>query len=513
MKHSHSRFVVTLAAVLLTSSFALLNISADPTAIVTIQDGSAAEGRSTTVKLSVLGVPEPGLSDLQGSLTYDPEVVHVESIEGLNDYRVFAFNADNDLGRVRFVVAKVSGRFLREGKIIQFRLRAVGQVGDRSLLELDLEAFNDPDGSPIDHRDEDGNFSIKAQQAIFTFLPEEPIVNQTVQFIDQSVGEIVRWMWDFGDGEGSTEQNPTHKYSRPGTYTVQLLVEDNAGAKDITSEDITVRPPNQPPQADFSFSPTNPKVNDSVRFTDESADPDGTIESWSWNFGDGNSSSVQNPTHKYSQAGTYTVRLTVTDNEGASGNTSKQVIVGGGQPQADFSFSPANPKPGGQVQFTDKSSDPNGEIVSWSWQFGDGRTSTEQSPSHRYSKQSTYTVKLTVTDNDGLTDSATKQVIVGQPKPTVSVHCFPNPASNQTTFKYSLPSGAAQATLRIFDIIGKLMFHYELNVTVSQYAWDLKSDGGLDLPNGPYFYYIITFDTEGRRIARSDLGKLVIQRS
>jgi PKD repeat protein len=510
------RWLVKVALLVVTALLILLvEGSADPTAIVTVANGSAAPGRPTNVRLSIVGAPEAGLSDLQGNLTYDPQVVHVESLKGLNDYQVYAYKVDNDLGKVRFIVVKVTGKFLREGDILQFTMRAVGKVGDTSLLELTLEALNDPNGKPIAHRVMNGTFTIKAQQAAFTFRPTEPRVNETVQFIDQSVGNIVRWLWDFGDGTGSSEQNPTHKYSTAGTYTVKLLVEDSAGATDIGLEEIIVRPPNRPPQADFTFSPANPAVTDTIQFNDRSTDPDGdeTIVSWSWDFGDGTTSTAQNPTHTYSKAGTYTVKLKVTDNEGASDTTSKKVIVGGaGLPQADFSFSPENPKPGETVQFSDQSIDPDGEIVAWAWDFGDGRTSSEQNPSHKYAKRGTYTVRLTVTDNDGLTGTATKEITVGKPQPTVSVHCYPNPASSQTTFKYSLPQGTARANLYIFDVTGRLVFAKELSITAQEYTWDLKSSAGVDLPSGPYFYYIIAFDAAGKMIAKSDIGKLVIQR-
>jgi len=510
----HTGIALFVILALLLSSSAPLNISAGPTAIVTVEDRSAAPGGTTTVKLSVVGVPEPGLSDLQGSLTYDPQVLHVEVVEGLNDYQVFAYNADNDRGRVRFVIVKPSGKLLREGHIVQFRVRAVGQVGDTSLLELELEAFNDPEGNPIAYRTENGTFTIKAQQAAFTFHPQEPRVDELVQFIDQSVGEIVRWMWDFGDGTGSTAQNPTHRYTTPGTYTVQLLIEDKTGATDITAEEITVRPLNQPPQADFTISPASPTIGDTVQFTDRSSDPDGEIVSWEWDFGDGTTSTAQNPSHKYSQAGTYTVTLRVRDDEGASDSAAKQVTVAGEKqpPRAEFTFSPTNPKPGETVQFTDQSTDPDGTIQSWSWDFGDGNSSTEQNPTHKYAAKGTYTVKLTVTDDDGLSDTLTKQITVGAVKPKVSVHCYPNPASTQTTFIYTLPQGTAEAMLYIFDITGSLVFHHELIVTAKEYPWDLKSDAGEDLPNGSYFYYIVAHDAEGRLIAKSEMGKLVIQR-
>jgi PKD repeat protein len=501
--------------VLLLLSLAL-EISADPAAIVTIGDYGAAPGKTTRVKLSIEGAPEAGLSDLQGSLAYDPQVLQVEKVVGLNGYQVFAYNANNKLGLVRFVVAKLSGKFLREGNIVQFEVRAVGQLGDSSLLELALEAFNDPSGARIDYRIKNGSFTIKAQQAIFTFQPQEPRINETVQFIDQSVGNIIRWLWDFGDGEGSTQQNPAHKYATAGTYTVKLLIEDSTGATDITSEEITVRPPNRPPQASFTFSPTSPAAGDTVQFTDKSSDPDGdeTIISWNWNFGDGTTSAVRNPTHEYAKAGTYTVSLTVADNEGLTNSASKTIVVGGegGAPQAKFSFSPENPKPGQLVQFTDQSTDPDGTIKSWAWDFGDGKTATDRNPSHKYAARGTYTVKLTVTDNDGLTGSTTKQITVGQARPSVAVHCYPNPASTQTTFKYTLPSGTAKAVLHLFDVRGKPVFHHELTVAAQEYAWNLKSDAGEPLPNGPYFFYITAFDASGKWLAQSDIGKLVIQR-
>ena len=506
---------LVLLLVMVLSALAILNISADPAAIVTIGDHGASPGRTTKVKLSIEGAPEAGLSDLQGSLAYDPQVLQVEKVMGLNGYQVFAYNANNELGQVRFVVAKLSGKFLREGNIVQFEVRAVGQLGDSSLLELSLEAFNDPNGAPIDYRIINGSFTIKAQQAIFTFQPQEPRINETVQFIDQSVGNIIRWLWDFGDGEGSSQQNPAHKYTTAGTYTVKLLVEDTTGATDITTEEITVRPPNRPPQANFAFSPTNPPAGEAVQFADQSSDPDGdeTIISWSWNFGDGGTSTSQNPSHTYANAGTYTVKLTVTDSEGLTDSISKQVVVGGGgAPQASFTFAPANPKPGEAVQFTDRSSDPDGTIKSWAWDFGDGKSSTEQNPAHQYAKRGLYTVKLTVTDNDGLTGSTTKQLTVGAVQPTVAVHCYPNPASTQTTFKYTLPSGTAKALLSLFDATGRLVFSHELGVTAEEFTWDLKSDGGEPLPNGPYFYYVRALDAEGRALARSDIGRLVIQR-
>lgn len=165
---------------------------------------------------------------------------------------------------------------------------------------------------------------------------------------------------------------------------------------------------NNAPTAGFTYAATDLNVN----FTDASSDSDGSIVSWSWTFGDGNSSSAQNPSHSYASAGTYSVSLTVTDDGGLTGSTNQSVTVtsGGGNvaPTASFTYADS----GLNVDFTDNSSDSDGSIVSWSWTFGDGNSSSAQNPSHTYAASGTYSVGLTVTDDGGLTDSTTQSVTV-----------------------------------------------------------------------------------------------------
>ena len=127
-----------------------------------------------------------------------------------------------------------------------------------------------------------------------------------------------------------------------------------------------------------------------MSFTDTSLnDP----TSWSWDFGDGGSSTAQNPSHSYESAGLYTITLTATNAEGDD-TTTRSITVVEPAPIADFTLSEANPDLGEAVSFTDTSRKaPN----RWSWDFGDGTTSTLENPSHAYSSPGTYTVCLLYT--------------------------------------------------------------------------------------------------------------------
>jgi parallel beta-helix repeat protein len=192
--------------------------------------------------------------------------------------------------------------------------------------------------------------------------------------------------------------------------------EDNFPLMVPWGEDIE----NIPPTAGFSYSPSNPSVDDTIQFTDTSYDSDGTITSWSWNFGDGGSSTIKNPQHQYTTSGTYTVTLEVTDNDGAKNSISQTINVGESAPpnippSADFSYTPSNPTTDDVMQFTDLSTDPDGSIHSWLWNFGDGETSTNRNPKHRYLSDGTYSVSLTVNDNDGATDLIVKDILIGEP--------------------------------------------------------------------------------------------------
>jgi len=239
----------------------------------------------------------------------------------------------------------------------------------------------------------------------FSASPTSGKTPLNVKFTDTSTGSPTSWFWNFGDGSKSFLQNPVHKYSKAGTYTVSLTVKNAAGRNTITkSKYITVT---TKPVAAFSASPTSGRVPLKVKFTDKST---GIPTKWKWDFGDGTKSFLQNPTHKYSKAGEYTVTLKVTNAAGINTATKSKYITVTSKPVAAFSASPTSGKSPLNVKFTDKST---GSPTKWKWDFGDGTKSFHQNPMHKYSKAGKYTVTLKVTNAAGInTATKTKYITV-----------------------------------------------------------------------------------------------------
>ena len=250
-----------------------------------------------------------------------------------------------------------------------------------------------------------------------------------VQFTDTSSddeGPIVAWNWKFGDDQTADVQNPEHIYASAGKYLVILTVTDSGGLQASGSKEITVLPPgNNPPIANFSYSQQNRKLV--IDFTDTSTDSDGAITTWNWDFGDNSFDIIQNPSHSYLSAGTYQVSVTVTDNGGKTNSITKNVVVNPLVNQSPIisnvtgiqtSFKPLVGK------FTEVSSDPDGFITNWDWNFGDGSTfsttdSTLKNPNHTYLFPGIYIVSLTVTD-DGLPDGTNKKTTTSSIQFTVT---------------------------------------------------------------------------------------------
>lgn len=230
----------------------------------------------------------------------------------------------------------------------------------------------------------------------------EIVTNLTVNFGDMSIYGPTSWLWDFGDGNVSTQQNPTHTYASAGTYTVCLTVTNATCGSDSVCNPITVTACAAPSVVWSQTS--NGLVTD---FTDASTN---TPTSWFWDFGDGNVSTQQNPTHTYLADGTYTVCLTATNVCGTDSTCQSVVVSSCTNPVATWSFISVDL----DASFTDAST---GTPTTWFWDFGDGNTSTSQSPTYTYATPGTYTVCLTVTNACG-SDSSCQTVTITCPMPT-----------------------------------------------------------------------------------------------
>ncbi|MBL4578675.1 MAG: PKD domain-containing protein, partial [Flavobacteriales bacterium] len=234
---------------------------------------------------------------------------------------------------------------------------------------------------------------------------------QTVAFVDASL-EADSWQWDFGDGSPiDNSQNPTHTYLNPGYYPVQLTVSNSNGCIDSLIEDDFIRVPGL--QSDFSTNDTLGCFAVDVSIT-ESSSSFSNIVSWIWDFGDGNTDSIQSPpVHTYSDTGKYDITLITRDQFNCRDTLIQQeyITVNGIFP--DFEADTLKGCTPLVVNFAD-SSDATSPGVSWIWDFGDNSpVGTSQNPTHTYVDTGVFDVQLIVVDSDGCTDTVQKNNYIG----------------------------------------------------------------------------------------------------
>ena len=212
-------------------------------------------------------------------------------------------------------------------------------------------------------------------------------------------GSIVSHAWNFGNGQTSNQQNPSHQYTIPGPYNITLVVVSNEGCSDTLVKPFVTW---SIPQAAFAVPQTC--YGSFAPFTDQSTIPNSTIASWNWNFGNGQTSTQQNPSHFYANHGTYTVTLVVAGVGGCTDTVTQSLLITP-KPVANFAL----PASCGMIApFTNQSTISNpGTIQNWSWNFGNGQTSTQTSPTYTYPSNGTWNVTLIVTSNQGCLDTVT----------------------------------------------------------------------------------------------------------
>ena len=310
--------------------------------------------------------------------------------------------------------------------------------------------------------------------AIFDY--SNTCVNVPVSFINQSSinggTPVVGSSWNFGDPASGTANtssltNPSHIYVNAGTYTVMLLVTNSNGCTDTINRNVVINPN---PGVDFAW--LNTCLASSTQFTvNASVTNISAVQLFDWDFGDGSPhSTLQNPTHVYAAADTYTVILTITDTAGCSNLKSYPIIISP-RPSALFSYSSFGCQ-NTPVQFTDESFVPNGEpIITWHWDFGvttaANDTSDLQNPGWAYSLNGAYYVSLTVTSQTGCQDSI-----------KLPIQVFANPTAN---FIYTLPNCSAAVDFQDSS--------YSLQSSIIQWEWEFEPNQYSNLPNPHHVFY------------------------
>jgi PKD repeat protein len=266
-------------------------------------------------------------------------------------------------------------------------------------------------------------------------------------------GTVAGYAWDFGDGTTGTGRTATHTYATAGSRTATLVVTDDKGATATTSHPVVVSAPapaNQAPTASFTATAKDLGV---ALDASASADSDGSVASYAWDFGDQATGTGRTASHTYAAAGTYQVKLTVTDDKGATGSLTQEVVVtapvaANQPPTASFTSSAT----GLAAAFdASASADPDGSVASYAWDFGDQASGTGRTASHTYAAAGTYAVVLTVTDDKGATASATRSVVVAPAAPptaTLAADAFGRTTTSgwgsaDTGGAWTAPSGAS----------------------------------------------------------------------
>jgi PKD repeat protein len=296
--------------------------------------------------------------------------------------------------------------------------------------------------------------------AAFTISPPSgaAVLNVTLDatFSADPDGVVTSYSWDLGDGQTANTATVNHAYPA-GTYSIVLTVTDNSGAVDSDTRVLTVDP--AAPVAGFTATPSTGPAPLAVAFNASgSSDSDGTIVSYAWNFGDGGTATGVTTNHTFA-VGTFTVTLTVTDDDGVTATTTRVIGATNDAPVASFTTTPTSGNRPLNVNLDAAGSfDSDGSIVSYSWSFPGGSAGGVNT-SVVLNTLGANVISLTVTDNNGATNTTTRTVTVNNTAPTASFTTTPSSGAAPLTVSFNASASA--------DVDG----------TIASYAWDFDTAG------------------------------------
>lgn len=283
--------------------------------------------------------------------------------------------------------------------------------------------------------------SNRAPNAQFSVDPSVGVA-QTVFSFDASAsndedGNITGFTWDFGDSQTAGGKKVTHKFNSAGKFNVKLTVTDNDQGQTLASREMEVKS-GKLPIARFNVSPNEGDTQTMFRFDGgPSTDPDGRIVSWEWFFGDGGRKKGKIAEHRFRSTGPQDVRLVVTDNDRLESDIEKKVRVRGTPPVASFTISPDVGNFHTAFRFdATSSSDRDGGIASYAWNFGDGSTGSGAVVMHTFPRADTFHITLTVRDSGGAQATASRNFRVfsgDDPGPGPDPDPDPGPSEGECT--------------------------------------------------------------------------------
>src|SRR3954447_20467566 len=342
------------------------------------------------------------------------------------------------------------------------------------------QSFGNPLSVTITYRDTDplvAAFSVPATAS----LGHPVSVDGTADSTDAQAS-VSSWSWDFGDGGHATGVSASHLYTTSGTYTITHSIGDSLGRTASVTHGVTIAAPAQgggpsqppagvPPTASWTSSPAAPVAGSGVQFDGTgSSDSDGTITGYSWNFGGGPADTSANPVHTFPHAGDYPVTLTVTDDSGKTGASTTVVHVGRAKPSPAFTATPQTLTAGGSTTFDGTgSTDLDGTVQQYAWDFGDGTSAAGPTVSHAYSRAGSYDVTLTITDDAGGNASVTHPVTVTRSAPTAGM---------------VMPSAPVAGSVAAFDGGPSS----DVDGSMTAYSWDFGDGAGAPGPTPTHTY-------------------------
>jgi PKD repeat protein len=264
-------------------------------------------------------------------------------------------------------------------------------------------------------------------------------VNFTAE-VEGGSGEY-SYAWNFGDGSTGEGASPTHRYDTAGTYTATVTVRDTTSLKDSEPASVEVQvADNDTPAASASASPTSGLAPLEVSFSGTAVGGNGEPQ-FQWVFGDGSDPvNEQNTTHTYQNPGTYNALLRVTDEDGDTATSEVSIeVIPNTVPTVEITATPTQGIAPLNVNFTSTVSDGSGQYE-YAWDFGDGNSSDQRNPSHRYESGGTFTATLVVTDMSSGLDSDPQTVdieVASNDAPVASASASPDTAIAPATISFS----------------------------------------------------------------------------